>query len=262
MLERTYRACLSMADWCEQRTVLTSCLAGSAVFLITVAIGTLVLDRFPNSGDEYAYLYQADTMAAGRLSNPAPAEPDAFRFNYIVRRGDRVYGTFPPGWPVALALAARLHVPYWAVNPLCGALSLVLLWALGRELYGPRSGPLAAALLVSSGFFLFNAASFFSHTFCGLLLLAAAYSAVVAHDRSTVAPLLTGFLIGWGVVTRYFTGAVLRSGRGNPPGCPDPASSSACAGTDGDRRRAVDGVLAVVQLRPHRRRLGVSRRWT
>jgi hypothetical protein len=146
-------------------------------------------------------------MATGRLSNPAPAEPDAFRFNYIGRRDNRMYGTFPPGWPLALALATRLHVPHWAVNPVCGGLSVVLVWALGRELYGPRSGPIAAVLLASSGFFLFNAASFFSHTFCGFLLLAAAYSAAMARNRSTVAPLLSGFLIGWAVVSRYFTGA-------------------------------------------------------
>jgi hypothetical protein len=207
LLERAYAECLAMAEWCEQREARMSCLAALVAFLVSIAIGATVLDRFPNSGDEYVYLYQADTMAAGRLSNPAPAEPDAFRFNYIARRDNRLYGTFPPGWPLAPALAACLHVPNWAVNPALGGLSLVLLWALGRELYGPRVGPVAAALLASSGFFLFNAASFFSHTFCGLLLLAAAYSATAARAGSTAAPLLTGFLIGWAVLSRYFTGA-------------------------------------------------------
>jgi hypothetical protein len=117
LLERAYAECLAMAEWCEQREARMSCLAALVAFLVSIAIGATVLDRFPNSGDEYVYLYQADTMAAGRLSNPAPAEPDAFRFNYIARRDNRLYGTFPPGWPLALALAACLHVPNWAVNP-------------------------------------------------------------------------------------------------------------------------------------------------
>src|SRR3954467_12464617 len=102
MLERAYAACLAMAGGCEQRSAGMSCLAGSAAFLMSLGIGALVLNRFPNSGDEYVYLYQADTMARGRVGNPAPAEPDAFRFNYIARRDNRLYGTFPPGWPLAL----------------------------------------------------------------------------------------------------------------------------------------------------------------
>jgi hypothetical protein len=174
--------------------------------LILVGIGSLVLQRFPNSSDEYAYLYQAATLAEGRLSNPVPPVPEAFTFNYITQHGERVFSTFPPGWPLALALAGRLHIPAWLANPICGVLSLALVWALASELQGTRIGPLAAALVASSGFFAFNAASYFSHTFCGLLLLVAACSAAAAGRRPAVGPLLTGFFIGWAVLTRYFSG--------------------------------------------------------
>ena len=59
-----------------------------------------------------------------------------------------------------------------------------------------------------SPFFLFNAASYFSHTFCGALLLGPP-----AWRRGRIAapawvPLLTGLLVGWAVVARYFTGVV------------------------------------------------------
>ena len=208
MIDRAYAACLAFADWCQRRRLSLLVIGAPVYLLIVVGVGELVLQRFPNSGDEYAYLYQAATLAEGRLSNPAPPVPDAFAFNYITRRGDRVFSAFPPGWPLALTLAGVLRVPAWLVNPICGVLSLLLVWALASELHGDRIGPLAAAMVASSGFFIFNAASYFSHTFCGLLLLLAACSAAAAGRRRAVGPLLTGFFIGWAVLARYFTGSL------------------------------------------------------
>ena len=208
MIDAAYAACLAFGDWC-QRCRLSLLVIGAPVYLlIVVGVGTLVLQRFPNSGDEFAYLYQAATLAEGRLSNPAPPSAGAFALNYITQRGNRVFSTFPPGWPLALALARGLRIPAWLVNPICGVLSLLLVWALASELHGNRIGPLAAALVASSGFFIFNAASYFSHTFCGLLLLLAACSAAAAGRCPTLGPLLTGFFIGWAVLSRYFTGSL------------------------------------------------------
>jgi hypothetical protein len=203
-----------MADWCGRHRLLLAWAGAPVYLLFLVGIGALVLQRFPNSGDEYVYLYQAATLAEGRLSNAAPPEPEAFAVNYITQRGDRVFGTFPPGWPLALALAGLLGIPAWLVNPICGVLSLVLVWALATELQGNRIGPLAAGLVGSSGFFAFNAASYFSHTFCGLLLLLAACSAAAAGRRPAQGPLLTGFFIGCAVLTRYFSGLLCGIGIG------------------------------------------------
>jgi hypothetical protein len=56
--------------------------------------------------------------------------------------------------------------------------------------------------------FLFNAASFFSHTLCGLLLTSAAWLALVSgRDHRMAAAAAAGWLVGWAVVTRYFAGA-------------------------------------------------------
>ena len=58
------------------RVLLGVALAGGLLVLLLVlgAINRFVLLDFPNSGDEYVYLYQAWTMATGRLWN-APVEP-------------------------------------------------------------------------------------------------------------------------------------------------------------------------------------------
>lgn len=115
-------------------------------------------------------------------------------FNYVVQEPTRTFGTFPLGWPLALALALR--VPAWLVNPALGAVTLGLVWALGARLYTPRVGVLAAALVAASPFFTFNAASYFSHTFCGALLLAAACLAARENRTPAWVPVSIGLLVG------------------------------------------------------------------
>ena len=206
MLDTLYARWVGAADWIHAHRVAVCVVGAPLVVLVLAAINQVVLLGFPNSGDEYAYLYQAQTLAAGRLWN-APIEPAAlFTVNYIVQEPHRVFGSFPVGWPLALAAAIRLGVRPWLVNPILGALTLGLVWMLGARLYSPRAGVSAAAVLAVSPFFLFNAASYFSHTFCGALLLAAAYVAARDDRRPAWVPITVGLLIGWAVLARYFTG--------------------------------------------------------
>ena len=89
--------------------------------VVTALIHWLVLEHFPNSGDEYGYLYQADTLLAGRFSNtPHPLQP-FFMTSHILERGGRLFGVFPPGWPLIVAGAIRVGLPAWLLNPLLSA---------------------------------------------------------------------------------------------------------------------------------------------
>lgn len=183
-------------------------LGAPLVLQALLGINQLVLLDFPNSADEYVYLYQAQTMAAGRLWNETPISPEVFAFNYIVQEPLRTFGTFPVGWPLALALMLALHVPAWLVNPALGVVTLALVWVLGARLYHPRVGVIAAALVGLSPFFAFNAASYFSHTFCGALLLGAACVAAKDDRGPWWVPVSVGLLVGWAVLARYLTGVV------------------------------------------------------
>ena len=196
------------AERLQAHRVTATVFGAPLVLLVLVGIGQLVLLDFPNSGDEYVYLYQSRTMAAGRLWNATAASLEVFAFNYIVQEPVRTFGSFPMGWPLALALALTLHVPAWLVNPVLGVVTLALVWVLGARLYHPRVGIIAAALVGLSPFFAFNAASYFSHTFCGALLLGAACVAA-RDDRAPLwVPVSVGLLVGWAVLARYFTGVV------------------------------------------------------
>lgn len=203
-----YDRCLAAADWCDQHPWGLLVVGAPLVAGALLAVATGVLQSFPNSGDEYAYLYQAATLAAGRVSNPLPAAPEFFETIYIAHADGRAYGTFPLGWPLLLAASLELGLPTVAVTPVLGVLTLLLMNLVGRDLYGPRAGMLAMALTAVCPFFVLNAASYFSHAWCGCLLLAATLAAGRATRRHAAWAAAAGFLIGWAVLTRYLTGAV------------------------------------------------------
>lgn len=204
--DRAYAAVMRLADRASERPGLSLGIVLPIVVLALVAINRWVLLGFANSGDEYAYLYQASTLAAGRLWNAAPPFTDAFTLNYIVFDGARAFSSFPVGWPLVIAAAMATGFPAWLVNPILGAATIVLTSMLGARLHGPRVGVIAAAVVGVSPFFLFNGASYFSHTFCGVLLLGAAYLASREDRTPAWVPFGIGFLVGWAILARYLTG--------------------------------------------------------
>jgi hypothetical protein len=208
VLNRVYAAVARFADETAARPALALGVALPAVVLALVAINRWILLGFANSGDEYAYLYQASTLAAGRLWNAAPPSSEAFTLNYIVFDGPRAFSSFPVGWPLVIAAAMAAGIPSWLVNPILGAGTILLTGLLGTRLYSPRVGVLAAAVVGVSPFFLFTGASYFSHTFCGALLLGAAYLASREDRTPAWVPIGVGFLVGWAILARYFTGVV------------------------------------------------------
>ncbi|MBI4505651.1 MAG: glycosyltransferase family 39 protein, partial [Chloroflexi bacterium] len=141
------------------RVALLIALAG---FVATAAIAAFVLERIPHVQDSVTYLFHAKTYALGRLWVPAPPEPEAFLQEFVVVHEGRWFSKYPPGHALALTPGVLLGAP-WLVNPLFAGVALWLVFALGRTLYGPRTGLLAAALVLSSPFFLLMSGSFMAH---------------------------------------------------------------------------------------------------
>lgn len=138
----------------------------------SLTIAHVVLQDSIVSSDEWSYLVQAHIFSQGRLAVPSPVHREFFDHVHIVNNG-RYYSKYPPGWPGFLALGVWSGVPR-LVNPLLGAGTLLLLYAIGKQLYTPQVGLLAALGALASPYFLFNTASYFAHTaslFCVALLL-------------------------------------------------------------------------------------------
>lgn len=181
-----------------------------AVLLVALLlVAAFVLQRFPNSADEYAYVFQAATLQEFRLWNEVHPLQEVFTVSHIAERDGKWVGRFPPGWPLVLAVFNTVAVPYWAVNPILGSLTVVLLWRLAAVEYGRRVAVLAAAGFALSGFFVFNAASYFSHTLGGLLLVVLTYFGCryLRAPRWTCAAAIGAAAAGL-AITRYYTAAL------------------------------------------------------
>lgn len=188
----------------HRRIVFT--LSAITVFLLLLLTATSVLRCYPNSADEYTFLYQAETMMKGRLWNAAHPLQGFFHSAHIVERGGRLFGEAPPGWPLALALFMSLGAPSCLVNPILGVLSIAGIYLVGERLYGERVGILSALLVASTSYFMLNSASYFSHTLASTLLLGYAYCAIcAAQSRSARDHILAGVFFGLAFITRPTT---------------------------------------------------------
>ena len=116
---------------------------------------------FPNSADEYGYIYEAETFLAGRLWNPLPPHHEFFSFLHVFEKDGKWVSEFLPGGR-SLAAGRYSYLPYWLVCPIVAAVLLFAVWKLGQRQNGPLGGILAVSLVGLSPFFLFNAASFFN----------------------------------------------------------------------------------------------------
>jgi hypothetical protein len=100
----------------------------------------------PATPDEGTYLFQAHLLAHGRLTAPSPPHWEFYQFRFCLHQNGRWFGIYPPGWPLLLALGARLGAPH-LVNPVLGVGLVLLTYALGREIAPTR--PLVARLAVA-----------------------------------------------------------------------------------------------------------------
>ena len=114
------------------------------VLVVFVALGlagaVAALRAFPNSGDEYNYLFEAATFRAGRLWNPLPPVDYVFSFFHIAEKDGKWLSLFFSGWPLILAGITGLHLPSFVASP---ALALLLLLVFAR-LTSLLAGPAAA----------------------------------------------------------------------------------------------------------------------
>jgi hypothetical protein len=142
-----------------ERFVVSALVVTAGVF--AMLIGEFIFQDFPYSGDEWSYFLQAEIFSRGRLQVDSPPHSKFFDVWAMVNNG-KFYAWASPGWPLLLAPGILLGVP-WLVNPVVGALTLLVVYRLGMLLYGRSAALLAPLFILFSPFFLLHSASYFAH---------------------------------------------------------------------------------------------------
>lgn len=197
------------------RPVFIAACAAAAAALSWWTVGRAMLG-FPLSIDSGAYLLQARALAHGHFGIVPPHPMQAFGDRFLLEGPDhRLYGIFPPGWPLALAPFAAIGHPMLA-GPAVAVLMVLGQAALGRamgEAAGdPEGGELAtrASLLLSLASVgrALETADLLSHAFVAALAAFAMAGAIGAR-RGWRPGVLMGACVGWVLASRYLDGLVL-----------------------------------------------------
>lgn len=179
------------------------------VLLQSLLIYVAVAQRFPTSGDDYSYLYQARLFADGKLYAQDPLydyrNPVQQCIANICLRDEngRRFSKYAPGWSAVLSIGVGLKAP-WLVQPLLAALLVFLILGyLERKGAAPWAGGI---LLMACAFYSYYGASYRPHLATALCIFAAflAYERVrhePQHHRASIA--LTGALLGLSALMRY-----------------------------------------------------------
>ncbi len=174
--------------------------AGLAVFgfVMTLFLSYSYGSHMPHVPDELAYLFQARLLASARLTAHLPPMQDVFDYFYppfIIATNGHWAGVYPFGHPLLLSLGVKFGA-VWLIPPIVGALSVLLIFAIGRKVYSERVGILAALLFVASPFYLMTASNLMSHNSAAFYLLCSLACIAYAERRPVLFGALGGLSFG------------------------------------------------------------------
>jgi len=177
--------------------------------LATAFVTDRIFEGVPHFEDEFAYTWQARVFADGHLYLPTPDYPQSFLVPFVVDYQEHRFSKYPPGWSLLLALGVRLGIRAW-VNPLLAGLGVWLTYILGKRVFNAAVGLLAAALTLTSPFFLMNSGTLLNHPLgldlsIGLILAWLMAFTTPGSTHPWRYTLLAGLLTGAVALTRPWT---------------------------------------------------------
>jgi hypothetical protein len=164
---------------------LTGPALAALALLLYILIARLVFGARPLVIDEVLQTFQAQLLAQGRLWLPTGPHPEFVSQLNLIDAGGKTYSHFPMGGPAMLALGELIHAP-WLVNPIAGAMSVLLFHRLASRVeIRPRVRLAATVLFAFAPFTAFMAGSFMNHVpgLTWLLLGLVGLAEVTVGDR-------------------------------------------------------------------------------
>ncbi len=181
-----------------------------------------ILHSFLSSADEHSCYFLAECLRRGKLFVDLPVFSDFFKVAHVGMKGGKWFSVYPPGWPLIWALGLEFKIVDW-LNPVMSALSVYFFYLSGKRLFGRAATLLGLTLACLNPFFMFTAASYFSHATCLLCISIFLYAflrwreayeaegqACLPAGRDPVGwAVLCAFAVGYGLMTRYLTMAAV-----------------------------------------------------
>jgi hypothetical protein len=176
------------------------------LLILSALFSYYVMGAIPHASDSYTQLFQAKLLLQGRLYLDMPGDmAEFFSTLSVFYRDGHLSGKYPLGHPLVLALGEYLGNAY-LVNPVLGALSVALLYYLGRETYGEVVGKYASLLMASTSFMIINAGEFMNHISMLFFVLLFSLFFFRSLKRNSMAyPLVAGLALGYGINIRPLT---------------------------------------------------------
>lgn len=180
-----------------------------AVTLVLAFVGCIMAGlvggvAWPNSGDEYSYVFLADSLRAGRFWHAVPSDFELFRTYHVLAGEGRLFSPYPPGWSAAL-VPFRVVGALWLAAPLMTLTGgTALLGALRRISPSAKAlNPLLAVALLNP-FVLFIGGSLFPHSMAFALVAGITWAQLADEEAPRrMRKMLLGVLFGMLLLTRY-----------------------------------------------------------
>ncbi|HSD71307.1 MAG TPA: glycosyltransferase family 39 protein, partial [Thermoanaerobaculia bacterium] len=163
-------------------------LVAGALALIALAIrlwtSREVLEGLAHTPDEVAYILQSKWIVSNRIYQMASQIQDYLTVPFTFVRDGKWFGMYPIGWPLLLAIGQIVSLP-WAIGPILGAAYVLLVFLIGKELYGEIVGLGAAILAAFSPMAILMSSSYLSHGPAALMLAIFLWLFLLARRRNS-----------------------------------------------------------------------------
>lgn len=179
-------------------------------FLMTALVSGRVFERVPHLEDEVAYLFEAKLLAQGQavMASPQPSRP--FWQPFVIDQAGNRFGKYPLGWPALLAAGVALGQA-WVVNAFLGALTVALVYRIGREIFNRDVGLIASALTAFSPMALLLNGTLMGHTAAlfSAMLLVYAYWRLEQGGQTLRWGATAGLALGMTIINRPLAGVAV-----------------------------------------------------
>ncbi len=174
-------------------------------FVANCLVSNFVFESVPHLEDEVSFVFQAKTLASGRLFVDIPEHQEFFDLPFLVKHDGKMFGKYPPGHPIILTIGMWLGCA-WIINPFFSSLALVFIYLIGRKVYDQKTAILAAFLAFFSPFFLLQSATFLSHPTTLFFIVIFIYLYILAKEKKSLKLFfLAGAAMGFPFLSRQLT---------------------------------------------------------